>query len=311
MKQLIIAIVSMATVVVAASAEPSINVTLSAEELTVGDRLEVIVTVRPQPSTEPSEVRFQPWGETLGPAEILEVGPVEQIELADDSLAFQQRLVLTLFQVGEVRLPPIEAVLVEAARETPLTSASTRVVVQSVLPAEGEEPEAKPPVPPRRLRLGNRFWWATAALLATCLVALAALWRQAGGLEADEEGRPRLAPMEELRRSLAALRQQPDVAPLHAELSLALRRFFGRILEFPAPESTTTEVRRALRRNRLAPELVRRTADLLVSCDMVMFARRETDLDKAHACIGEAETIAGGLLEALAPENADVTEEAP
>ena len=95
-------------------------------------------------------MRFQPWGETLGPAEILAVAPIEELSGPGDTTLYRQRLVLTLFQLGEVVLPPIEATVVSGRDETPLTSISTTLTVTSVLPQGDGEIEAMPPAPPRR-----------------------------------------------------------------------------------------------------------------------------------------------------------------
>lgn len=286
------AVVLFATAVLAG---PSIEVLPSTDELAIGDRLELLVTVRVDDPTERHQVRFQPWGETLGTAEILAVAPIQELPGPGDSTLFQQRLVLTLFELGEVILPPIEATVIDSGGETPLTSSSTTLMVRSVLPEGAEEIVAKPPAPPRQPTLGRPFWWSATALALTCLVAFSALRRVSGGAESDVGGQPMLAPMEELRRSLVALRSETDTLPLHAQLSQAVRRYLGRSLSFQALESTTTEVRRQLRDRHLPPDVVRQTGDLLSACDMVKFARQDVDLSAAQARIGAAEAIAGSV----------------
>jgi hypothetical protein len=293
------------------AAAPAIEVTPSTAELAIGDRVELLVTVRVERGDDRHHVRFQAWGETLGAAEVLAVAPIEELPGPDDSTLYRQRLVLTLFQLGEVTLPPVEATVIDGDGETPLTSVSTKLTVRSVLPEDAAEIEAKPPAPPRRPDLGRPFWWAASALALTCLVALIALRRQTGDDDAATEERSRLAPMEEFRRSLAALRVESKPVPLHAELSLAVRRYLGRALSFQALESTTTEVRRKLREHQLPADVIRGTGDLLSACDMVKFARRNVDLTEARSRLDAAETIAGGVAAATAvpepgsPEDAD------
>jgi hypothetical protein len=291
----------------ASLAAPRIEVSISPTEVTIGDRIEMVVTVLAESPNDSAAVRFQAWEETLGPAEILEVFPVEQFRGDGDQAIFRQRLALTVFRLGEVTLPPVEAAVVDQSGETPLTSVSSQIVVRSVLPDEAETVEAKPPAPPARRGLGDAFWWVTGAMLATCLVAIVALWRQTDEVEAGEDGRPRLAPIDELRRSLAALRHESEIEPIHAEVSLAVRRFLGRVVDFPAAESTTTEVRRELRRRNLSADVVRQTNDLLSRCDLVMFARQEVPLDTARACIDDARSVAEDV---LAEYRSDPTEAA-
>jgi hypothetical protein len=171
-----------------------------------------------------------------------------------------------------------------------------------VLPEDAEAIEAKPPAPPERRGLGKAFWLTAGAMLATCLVAVVALWKQTGDLETGENGRPRLAPMDELRRSLAALQNESAVEPIHAEISLAVRRFLGRIVGFPAAESTTTEVRRELRGRNLSADVVRQTNDLLSACDLVMFARQDVALETARTRISNAQEIADGVVAEYEPD---------
>lgn len=113
-------------------------------------------------------------------------------------------------------------------------------------------------------------------LLAAALLALAALlwWRRRRRLAGDSAGAPVLAPFDELTRHLDAARRDDVPAEGLTRVSLALRRYLGRRLGFPAVESTTSEIRRQLAGRRLPDGVARRCGELLGACDLVKFARR-------------------------------------
>jgi hypothetical protein len=111
--------------------------------------------------------------------------------------------------------------------------------------------------------------------------------------------------MDEFRQALKTLRSEREVIALHAGLSLAMRRFLGRTLGFTAPESTTTEIKRELRQRQMPVELVRQTGDLLNSCDLVKFARREAGPGAVEGRIDGAQSIAEGVSALLSTPPAD------
>ena len=87
---------------------------------------------------------------------------------------------------------------------------------------------------------------------------------------------------------------------------MTARRYVGRVLGFRAPESTTAEVRRELHRRNVDADVVARTGKLLRACDMVMFARREVELDRGLERVDEVVSIADSVdawVRAQQPEN--------
>jgi hypothetical protein len=84
-------------------------------------------------------------------------------------------------------------------------------------------------------------------------------------------------------------------------LSLALRRYLGRAFGFPAAESTTSEVRRALRGRRVPAAVEARADELLRACDRVKFAREPVPRSTLEARVEAAREIAGEVGAHLAP----------
>jgi hypothetical protein len=186
------------------------------------------------------------------------------------------------------------------------------LAIESVLPAGGDTgaeatppesmlPEPMPPAPPRPLPLGERFLWTLAIGLAACLAAIAFAVHRVRTASATAAGTAAVPPFEELRAAVAAARAEPSPAAGHTRLSLALRRYLGRALGFPAAESTTAEIRRRLAARRLPGELPRRTVALLAACDRVKFARRPATAGELTAHADAALELAGDLEAQLHP----------
>jgi hypothetical protein len=285
-------------------AEPRVTVALSPSELTVGDRVDAVLTVSAPEKELAGPPRFPDWETHWGSAEILEVGPPETLVPRGGVASFRQKLVLAAFRPGEVPLPPQEV-------EVPLATGPVRVAtapelsfeISPVLPpreqeegrgddrsqnavpgtvpgtvpeatvdnGEGPELELRPEDPLRTLPLTRAFWVAAGALGAVCLALVLLLWRQVGPPVPRPE---KLTARDRLERDLAAVPKAASLAEAHALLSRALRRYLGRQLGFPAPESTTTQIRRELTAHRLPAAAHRGAAEILAACDLVKFARR-------------------------------------
>lgn len=284
-----IAPLALAAVLAATPPPPRVEVRIEPARIRVGDLATVHLAVGP---TAEAPV-FPEWGERWGGSEVRKVeAPVRQ---ADGSWA--QRLQVTAFRPGPLELPAPE-VVVAGARIA--ASAGVRLDVQSVLPEKPEEATLQPPAPPVALPWPAAFWWL-AALLTALGVATAALLldrsrreRPAAALE------PALPPLAELLAALGGLgAEAPERA--HAGLSLALRRFLGRSFGFPATESTTTEIQRALAARRLEQAVARRTVQLLRDCDQVKFAGRGATAGELAARIELARETAARVEAALRP----------
>ena len=250
-----------------------LEVTLTPPEITVGDRVEVELTLiwtGPAPSSEP---RFPAWRDAWGGAEVLSAGAVETVAAQGARRVYRQTLELTAFTVGEVRLPEVAVALEAGGEQIEIRShGDSAFEVRSVLPQAPAEIEPRPPTPPRRLAGEGRFLPVAAGLGGFSLLAALALGRRLRAPTAGAGPTPDLEPLPELLRHLGEL--DPAAAePAHTGLSLGLRTFLDRSLGFPAAESTTTEIDRRLRRARIGSQTAESAVRLLRDCDLVKFAR--------------------------------------
>ncbi len=277
----------------AAQTAPKVEVSLTPrDKLTVGDPVEAVVTLRMDPATLSGDPRFPVWGTSWGEAEVREKSEVQKIE-ENGATVWRQRLVLAVFRTGRVELPPVEVAVPLRDRTIQVrTPAGLALTVRSVLPADDKNPAPKPPAPPRQLPIGAPFWWTLAASSLVLALLGWVLWRRrrAEGAEA-EAARPALPPFDELLGELDRIAAEPSVVRLHTRLSLALRAYLGRSLDFAAGESTTSEIHRTLLARRMPGTLVRPLVELLRACDLVKFARQEVGQERTRERLAAARQV--------------------
>ena len=284
-------------------AAPEVHVRLAPEAVTAGDRVDVELVASAPAGSLSSAPRFPVWGERWGAAEVIAVADIEALPARAGVARYRQRLELAAFRPGTVSLPPL-AVAFPFREETVEvgTPSGLAFEVRSVLPPDPRGLEPRPPAAPAPLPFGRRFWWTMASLGAVALAtagAAANRWRSP--LAAGPAAAALADPWQELAGNLAALQGESDIWRLHTALSLALRTWLSRVLSFPAPERTTTEIQRTLGGRRLPPDLVRRTIRLLRACDLVKFARRRASREESRVRLAEAESLATAWQGALAP----------
>lgn len=279
---------------------PHLEVSLQPERVTVGDRVTAMLTLH-VPSAPSAPPRFPAWSTTWGPAEIVEKGEPEKSKGADGAVIYRQKLAIAAFAPGRVALPPVEVAV-------PLSERTVRVhtpdalgfEVASVLPQGTEVLTPKPEAPPQPLPLGSAFWWTFGSMSAAALAAFLLLARRHRP-KAAEAGSPYLSPFDELLAGFERVGRETSPVQGHLQLSFALRRYLGRAFQFPAVESTTSEIHRQLQSRRLPAPLVRRTGDLLRACDRVKFAGEEATGAVLQTRLQAGREIAENVRAALEP----------
>lgn len=294
-----------AAVVAFAATQPAVgSVTIEVDDgpYLVGDPIPVQLSFPVPAGQRPT---LPVWSETWGEAEIREVGPLETGRASGAPSVATQQIVITFFRSGTFELPlPSVPGAEQAGESTASEAAPITITVDSLLPAGDEMPQARPPAAPAPLPWGGAFFAVTAtfALLAlAAIVALAIRVRAAaGGLSVARDD-----PLTTLTRALGSLRSDADLDEIFTAVSLHLRQFFGRALSFPAAESTTSEIRRYLRRQQLPAEIASRTEQLLLRCDSVKFARSGASTSDVPASIEEAGAIGAQTTAFLARQAAE------
>lgn len=276
----------------AAQPAPKVEVSLAPKsELTVGDQVEAVLTLRVDSSTLSGDPRFPVWGASWGEAEVLGKNEPEKIGAGGATL-WRQRLTLAAFRTGKIVLPPVEIAVPLRDRTIQVrTPENVALTVRSVLPAGEKDPKPKPPAAMRQLPVGAPFWWTLG--ISSLLLALLAwlLWRKRAEAPEAEAVRPQLPPFDELLGELDRIAAEPSAVRLHTRLSLALRSYLGRSLAFQATESTTSEIHRSLLSRRMPGPLVRQLVELLRACDLVKFARQEVGEERSKERLAAARQL--------------------
>ena len=285
-----------------ALAQPRLDVSLNPRQVTVGDRIEAVLTLRANPAALAGDPRFPVWSRTWGEAEVLDKEEARRVSAENGGAVWQQRVVLAAFRTGKIDLPPVAVAVPLRDRTLQVkTPANLSIQVRSVLPPGEKNPKPKPAAPPRPLPIGEAFWWTLAAASALALLALWGVWWQSRRTVAEAEAaQPPLPPFDELLRELDRLGDEPSAVRLHTRLSLALRHYLGRSLDFPALESTTSEIQRRLSL-RLPGPLVRPVVELLRACDLVKFARQEVGQERTQERVAAARRTAREIEQHLLP----------
>ncbi len=275
-------------------------VTARAGEVTVGDRVEAILTLKVPASRLSGEPRFPVWRDSWGDVEVRDKPAAQKISEQGGTAVYRQRLLIVPWKVGRLTLPPaVVAVPLSDRTVEARTPADLALDVVSVLPKvkKGDpQPEPKGAAPMVPLPLGSRFWWTAAGFAAACAVAGALLVlreRRAARLAAAPPLPPFEALLVEIRLLESRLGAERSTLGIHTDLSRALRAYLGRTLAFPASESTTAEIQRQLTARRLPAALPRRTVELLRGCDLVKFARQEVGQARTHERLETARALAG------------------
>lgn len=280
-----------------AAAAPSLEVALEPATATIGDLITTTLTLRGAPADPARPPRFPDWTRGWGALEVREAGPAELVSAADGPL-WRQQIRLAAFRTGLLPLPPVTVTIPSDPPLAVATPDELSVEIGSVLPADRQQWTRQPPADPVALELPRAFWWTAAALAVVALAAALAMARRARR-ERSATLTP-LSPWDELARALDRLElAEPGTAD--AAISLALRRYLGRVFSMPAAQSSTTELGRRLARRGLPAELVRRTATLLRAVDQVKFALAEATVEQTFRRRDAAREIAAAIERHLRP----------
>ncbi len=285
--------------------DASLTVDIRPTTAEIGDRVVATLTLT-QTAEAVGPPVFPDWEDSWGEAELMATGPVEEL----GGSRFRQEVTLTVFRTGEVTLPPVTVEVPLPEQVLAVTSEPRVLEIRSVLPQDVEDPEARPPAPPRALPIGETFWRSVVGLALACLAAAFFLARRRA-TDVGDESRA-IPPLEALAKDLEGLRSSKDPVAFHTGLSLCVRRFLGRCFAFPALESTTTEVRRRLLGAEVPTATVSRVERLLRRSDLVKFAHEFAPAGRVRqepdAGLEEALALGGEIDRYLRPPDPEITD---
>jgi len=290
----------------APAADVQLGVTITPDTVAVGDPFVVRVRVRaPLGAT----IEFPAAPDSGAQVEALDP---RLVRTADSTSAIDQTAYyrLVAWDVGALPLGLGDVRVRAGGAERPVSLASARVNVRSVLPADSAQ---RVPKPARDLVDQSRPWWLRWLWLGLALLALLALllwWLQRRRRPAVA---PAVDPYEVAEREFArvealGLLEAGERGRFVALMVEVLRDYLDRQLEGVPPSLTSTELVAALRDHPAVP--ADRLAAVLTEADLVKFARRPVSSERARELGREAQAIVRHVHEATRPAEPEAAEPA-
>jgi hypothetical protein len=255
------------------------------QELTIGDPVELVATLRYDRSTEVSP----PIADSLGSFAVL--GTDSEMTEEDGYVVHQYRIKLAPFNTGTVTLPQFMFLVKEGETIDTVSTRPFQLEIASTLPeAMSDINQLKGPV-----EYPNRLPFIVAGIVAASGIAVWFLWQLLKKVRRMRELVESLPPP--WIEALIALENIPArewidrglIKKYYYSLSDILKRYLERRFEFNALEQTTTEIVDHLKKKNvgLRDEFTRFFTDT----DLVKYTKFRPDLDDQQAAIERAKDL--------------------
>ncbi len=271
---------------------PRVRTGLDTTLVSVGDRLQLTVTVEHAPGGSvawPDSLSLEPF-EILG-AELLAPTQVE------GRIVTGLRLTLTIFELGDLEIPRFDfSVSGPDGSSTPVSTDRYGVTVQSVgLDEGGDIRNIRGPL---GIPIGMIYVLPWLLLLVASGLLACWLWRRrrgAGSAPRRSVIIPRL-PHEEAYEALDGLEasdllQRAQIKEYHIIVSEIIRTYVEGRFDVHALEMTTGDVMEGLRDARLDDEPRDAFEEFLSRCDMVKFAKYRPEPDECRGAVAAARRL--------------------
>jgi hypothetical protein len=272
-----------------AQAAEGVKATLTASqtELTVGDPVQLTLTV-----TRPagSQVIFPKLDQQWGQFEVQNQAPVTTVTNPDGSQTSTQIITVTLFDLGSFETPALPLTI--STGQGQVTEETDPSVSLTVTPTRAQDNTALKDIRPQAgMKVATPWPLLAAVVLALLAVAGGGWWlyRRWRGqpLFGAVANRPAYqVAFTELAR-IAALRL-PDQGRFKEHYTLVtdcLRTYLEQQFNLHVFERTTFELKTILRGSVLSPDQTRQFLELFSDSDLVKFAKVTPELDEAHILI--------------------------
>jgi hypothetical protein len=282
---------------VSAQQAPTIaGVTVEPRQATVGDRLQLSISVA---HDDAYSIAGPGFGDDFGAMELLEIAEPLVARAGPGSSLTTLGYTLASFTTGAHELPPLPVRWTAGGGEGVVETEPQTIVIQSVLdPGDEELRPLKPQLEiadPAPSPLVPAIYVAMFAALTALGYVLVSRAIDARPQTATPEPAPiPLTPAERARAALDALSggARGDLSHYYAAIAATVRRYLSERYGFPAYAMTRRELQRHMSRSGLDRWPARLTGNLLEQCDAVQFAgfapapeRTEADLTAAYEII--------------------------
>lgn len=259
--------------------QTSAAITLNKTEILIGDQAMIRLSVSTQPGTSLA-ILTEPLEKAQG-LEILQRSAVDTVS-RDPLLVLEQRFLITAFDSGEYRIPPI--ILVSAAADSIATN-ELMLTVKSLPVTQEAELQPIKDILVEKANLEDFLPYILLVLLIIGLVV--AFWAYRHRVQNKQviPPAPPLTPYEQAIQKLDALAQsgysstQP-LKPFYSELTYILREYLENQFHWPALESTTREIERELAKRFSDQQTYAGLVHLLRQADLIKFAKASPQVNQ-------------------------------
>lgn len=291
------------------AAAQDVDVEVSADTVTVGERFNVSVTARHEfasPPTFPSPIP----GDSLafGDVEVLRRLTSERYASGGsqiDSVVYE----VTTFALDTARLAPIPILFTAGEDTFTVRTEPVLVPVESLVPADAEDIQDLAPLVEFPRSIWGYVLVAAGVLLLAALIAF--YWWRRRQRAPDREAappEPAIPPDVEALRRLRVLEEvdlshREAIKPFYVELSDTLRTYVSKRLHVHALERTTRELISDLQSRGIPDEeTTGRIRNVLVQSDYVKFADAEPAAGESKAILGIALDVVETIERQMRPE---------
>ncbi len=278
--------------VVCTAAPIEVKAGLTENKARLGDEIIVIVEVL---RTADTEVRVPAAGADLSPFEVKGSALLRSVN-EQGKVREVHRLVLTVFELGDLRLPPVPVSFKGSSGSGTVATDAFKIQVVSVGKKKGDKDDIRsikgPAVFGRNAR--RNLLIGVLVFLLLGLTAFIFVKKRRKGFIDPEALKP---PHERVGLELGRLQKRGlleagQVKEYYSELSDILRRYLERRFGVPAFEQTTFETVKALKEKGLPQSVQERMKNLLETSDLVKFAKFVPPQSMAQTLAGDLLRIA-------------------
>jgi hypothetical protein len=259
-------------------AQVRLNMNLDSVTIMIGDHLGLTVDIAAPPGTRIQNITYGNWADE-GKVELLDIGELNTVAETPE-LLLQQRLVLTTFDTGYLRLPPLLLVYEKDGVTDTVRSSNLGLQVNSL------DVQAEAPITDNKDIIKERINWRDTLPYAIALIVLALLgwfiWRRSTKAKVIVEAPPPPpAPAHEIALDkLSGLEKQAiwengEIKRFQSELTYVLREYLENRYDIHALEATTPEIDQQLKNIELSTATKQQLRSILDTADMVKFAKAQ------------------------------------
>lgn len=278
--------------------QTSASITLNKTEILIGDQAMIRLSVSAQPGT-PLAILTHTLEAAQG-LEILQRSAVDTVS-RDPLLVLEQRFLITAFDSGEYRIPPL--ILVAGTSADSIATNELMLTVKSLPVTKEAELQPIKDIVLEKAKLEDFLPYIFLVLLL--VGAAVAFWAYRRRVQNKPviPPAPPLTPYEQAIQKLEALAKtgyhstQP-LKPFYSELTYILREYLEHQFHWPALESTTREIERELAKRFSDQQTYAGLVYMLRQADLIKFAKASPAVDQ-QADLG----LVRSFVEATNPHN--------